>query len=194
MPPTRCGFIPLQVYCDQDTDGGGWIVFQRRKDGSVDFFRDWSDYEKGFGDLEGEFWLGNANLHLLTKTCCHELRVDLKDFDNEARYAKYSNFMIGAKDGNYSLTVRSYSGDAGDSLTRHNGDQFSTKDRDNDIAKESCADLYKGGWWYDNCHSSNLNGLYLSGAHGSFADGIEWYAWREYHYSLKFVEMKFRES
>ena len=102
--------------------------------------------------------------------------------------------MIGAKDENYALTVGSYSGDAGDSLTRHNGDQFSTKDRDNDATEESCAVIYKGAWWYDLCHSSNLNGLYLSGAHESYADGINWHAWREYHYSLKFVEMKFRES
>ena len=186
-------FNPLQVYCDQDTDGGGWIVFQRRQDGSVDFFRDWSDYEKGFGDLEGEFWLGNANLHLLTEACCHELRVDLKDFDNEARYAKYSDFVIGDKSEKYFLTVGGYSGDAGDSLSEHNAHPFSTKDNDNDHSSGSCADKFKGAWWYTACHHSNLNGLYLSGIHESHADGIEWRHWRGHYYSLKFAEMKFRE-
>ncbi len=68
-----------------ETDGGGWTVFQRRMDGSVDFYRTWSDYELGFGDLAGEFWLGLRNIHRLTTTNSaesHQLRVDLSDFAN----------------------------------------------------------------------------------------------------------------
>ena len=79
---------------------------------------------------------------------------------------------------------------AGDSLTPHHGYSFSTKDRDNDANRAHCAQLYKGGWWYESCHNANLNGLYLRGHHASNADGIEWYAWHRHHYSLKKVEMK----
>ena len=80
----------------------------------------------------------------------------------------------------------------GDSLERHRGHKFSTQDQDNDIYSESCALTYKGAWWYDACHVSNLNGAYLRGNHSSYADGVEWYAWTGYHYSLRFTEMKIR--
>ncbi|RXM96203.1 Ficolin-1 [Acipenser ruthenus] len=60
----------LTVFCDMDTDGGGWLVFQKRLDGSVDFYRDWKAYREGFGNQLSEFWLGNDNIHLLTKTVC----------------------------------------------------------------------------------------------------------------------------
>ncbi|GLD59520.1 tenascin-like protein, partial [Lates japonicus] len=148
---------PLMVYCDMETDGGGWTVFQRRKDGSVDFFRGWKDYAKGFGDLNGEFWLGLDNLHNLTAMTRMSLRVDLRD-GAESAYAKYTMFEVAKR--NYKLTVGGFNGTAGDSLTYHNDRIFSTKDRDPAPFITRCAMSYRGGWWYKNCHEANLNGLY----------------------------------
>ena len=70
------------------TDGGGWTVLQRRLDGSADFDRGWESYKNGFGDLNGEFWLGNDNLHRLTAVGDVTMRVDLEDFEGDIRYAE----------------------------------------------------------------------------------------------------------
>jgi len=80
----------------------------------------------------------------------------------------------------------------GDSLIRQLGHKFSTRDQDNDVYSGSCAVQYKGAWWYQICHDSNLNGLYLGGNHTSYADGVEWKDWKGYHYSLRFTEMKIK--
>jgi len=74
----------------------------------------------------------------------------------------------------------------------HRGRKFSTRDQDNDAAPGSCAVTYKGAWWYNNCHASNLNGRYLRGRHTSDADGVNWFHWKGYSYSLRFTEMKIR--
>ncbi|XP_061186220.1 techylectin-5A-like [Saccostrea echinata] len=181
----------FQVYCDQKTDGGGWTVIQRRRDGSENFFRTWNDYKNGFGNLSNEFWLGNEKIHKITQSGKYKLRIDMTDFSRNSRHASYNTFNVGNEKAGYILHVSGYSGDAGDSFSsRHNGAKFVTKDRDD---KDSCAKEYKGGWWYKSCHRSNLNGLYLKGKHKSYADGVNWYHWMGYYYSLKFTEMKIRK-
>ncbi|KAL9967875.1 hypothetical protein ACROYT_G026175 [Oculina patagonica] len=180
------------VYCDMRTDGGGWTVFQRRQDGSVDFYRRWNDYKAGFGQLTAEFWLGNDKIHRLTASRPSTLRVELEDWSRGKAYAKYGKFNIGDEQAKYRLEVGSYSGTAGDSLTCHNSMAFSTKDRDNDIWHKHCAATYNtGAWWYRSCHISNLNGQYL----GNKRDmrGAVWDTFRN-NLSLKFTEMKLRPS
>ncbi|KAK3106413.1 hypothetical protein FSP39_019450 [Pinctada imbricata] len=166
-------------------------VFQRRKDGSEDFYRNWTDYKYGFGNKSGEFWLGNHRVHEIVSQGYYELRIDMTDFAGENRFAVYRRFSVGNESQGYTLMVEDYQGTAGDSMTSHNGAQFYTKDRDTSGAIQ-CADRFKGGWWYKMCHAANLNGLYLSGTHSTFADGIEWKTWHGYNYSLKFTEMKMR--
>lgn len=77
----------------------------------------------------------------------------------------------------------------------HNKQKFSTKDRKNDNEpSDSCAAKYKGGWWYNRCHASNLNGLYHRGKHESYADGVNWHAWKGHHESLETTEIKIRSK
>ncbi|XP_028412092.1 ryncolin-4-like [Dendronephthya gigantea] len=182
----------FKVFCDMTTSGGGWTVFQRRLDGSVDFYRGWQDYKQGFGNLSGEYWLGLDKIHMMTKISQNELRIDMDDTSGNTRYAHYDSFKVSSENEKYKLNVRGYDGTAGDSLQNHNRMAFSTKDSDNDIWVYNCAMRFKGAWWYRYCHKSNLNGLYHYGAHTSYADGVNWFHWKEHHYSLKSTSMKIR--
>ncbi|XP_042875248.1 ryncolin-1-like [Penaeus japonicus] len=187
------------VYCDQETDGGGWTVFQRRLKLPVreDFYRTWVEYELGFGHLDGgEFWLGLDLLHHLTSTDLQEMRVDLTDYEGLARWAKYGLFHVGDSASKYRINVGRYNGTAGDGLGggKHSGYAFTTHDQDNDGSGDNCALKYRGGWWYGNCHISNLNGFQYEGKHDTFADGIEWHPWKGYHYSLKTTSMMIRPA
>ncbi|XP_038052372.1 ficolin-3-like [Patiria miniata] len=152
----------LRVYCNMETDGGGWLVIQRRQDGSVNFYRGWADYRVGFGDLAGEFWLGNDNLRTLSNsTGSWDLRIDLEDWDGNTAWAEYGDFRILGDD--YSLSFDSYNADstAGDSPTFHNHWPFSTRDNDNDLVSIiNCAEDVHGAWWYVACSQSNLNAAY----------------------------------
>ena len=169
-------------------------MFQRRQDGLVDFYRGWTDYKAGFGQLTSEFWLGNDKIHRLTASRPSSLRVELEDWNGGKAYAKYGKFNIGDEQAQYRLEVGSYSGTARDSLSRHHNNMaFSTKDRDNDGWRNNCAVVYrKGAWWYSSCGYSNLNGKYLGDRTSN--QGVSWYHWKNRNLSLKFTEMKLRPS
>ncbi|XP_074747318.1 tenascin isoform X2 [Strix uralensis] len=181
---------PLQVFCDMDEDGGGWIVFLRRQNGKEDFYKNWKTYVTGFGDPKDEFWIGLENLHKITSQGQYELRVDLRDKGDTA-YAVYDRFSVGDAKSRYRLRVDGYSGTAGDSMTYHNGRSFSTFDKDNDSAITNCALSYKGAFWYKNCHRVNLMGRYGDNSH---SQGVNWFHWKGHEYSIQFAEMKLRPS
>ena len=177
-----------------ETDGGGWTVFQRRMDGSVDFYFNWADYVHGFGNVSEEHWLGLSKLHRLANgSVSTELRVDMKDKDGVYGYAKYCPFYIGGSSTDYTLHISGYSGpsEVGDSLDYHNGQKFTTKDNDNDSSSVNCAVNRFGAWWYNNCHYSNLNGHY---GDNRYVKGVNWHHWKGLSYSLSFTEMKVRAT
>ncbi|XP_009891157.1 PREDICTED: tenascin-N [Charadrius vociferus] len=184
------GSRPIQVYCDMTTDGGGWIVFQRRSTGELDFYKRWKDYVEGFGDPTGEFWLGLDKLHNLTSSSPihYELRVDLWTA-SESVYAVYDFFQVASSRDRYRLSVGNYRGNAGDAMTYHNGWKFTTWDRDNDVALSNCALTHHGAWWYKNCHLANLNGKYGETKH---SEGVNWEPWKGHEFSIPFTEMKIR--
>ncbi|XP_071777305.2 microfibril-associated glycoprotein 4-like [Centroberyx gerrardi] len=186
---------PVQVYCDMDTDRGKWTVIQRRMDGTLNFYRPWEQYKVGFGDASGEYWLGLENMHLVTKKRTYELRVDMEDFEGNKVFAQYSSFSVGSEADGYKLQVSGFrNGGAGDSMATHNGQKFSTFDKDQDQWSNNCASTYYGAFWYSSCHHSNINGAYLWGKTSHYATSVTWSTWKGYHYSLKAVAMKIRPA
>lgn len=181
----------FDVYCDMTTDGGGWTVFQKRIDGSVNFFRGWKEYKSGFGKLSHEFWLGNDKIRRLVSASPRELRIDLEDWNGDIAYAKYSDFSILDEKGNYKLSIAGFQGTAGDSLEYSKGMEFTTSDRDNDLSDDNCAVKSIGAWWYKSCHDSNLNGEYLE-SKNSPDRGMSWYYWKKDGSTIKKSQMKIR--
>ena len=196
---------PTSAYCDQDTDGGGWTVIQRRNahiKPRENFNPDWASYRKGFGSLTGEFWWGLQNLWMLTWSPDrnYELRVDMEDFDGQTRYAVYDSLRITSECDGYRLILGNYTGtgDAGDSLNRSNGTKFTTKDRDNDEYRLNCSRYRKGGFWFNKyCNNTNLNGEHYSGPRKNTWEDkavVTWLTFRGPYHSLKIVEMKVRPT
>uniref|UniRef100_A0A8C4MEM2 Fibrinogen C-terminal domain-containing protein n=1 Tax=Equus asinus TaxID=9793 RepID=A0A8C4MEM2_EQUAS len=139
----------LTVLCDMDVD------------------RD--SYKGGFGPrAQSNGWA------VTTCTGNQELWVDLKDFEGGASFAKCSSFRVSGEEEKYNLVLGPFlRGTAGDSLGNHRNMLFTTHDQDNDSNSQyNCASLFKGAWWYYDCHQSNLNGPYLPGTHRSYAESI----------------------
>ncbi|CAL8311363.1 angiopoietin-related protein 1b [Gadus morhua] len=185
---------PLQVWCEQGMDNGGWTVIQSRRDGSVNFFRNWDSYKSGFGNIDGEYWLGLEGIYKLGRQGDYKLLVELEDWTGKKVYAQYSSFHLEPEAEGYRLRLGTYQGNAGDSLGSHNGKQFTTLDRDKDGYAGNCAHFQKGGWWYNSCGQANLNGVWYTGGvyRSKYQDGIFWAEYGGGFYSMKAVRIMVR--
>lgn len=181
----------MQAWCDQENNGGGWTMIQRRQDGSTNFFKTWHNYKHGFGNLDNEYWLGLENIYWLTKQDSYKLLILMDDWQGRQVSAEYDQFRVEPESDFYRLRLGQYSGTAGDSLSWHNDKQFSTLDKDRDSYSGNCAHFQKGGWWYNMCAHSNLNGVWYRGGHyrSRYQDGVYWAEFRGGAYSLKKVSM-----
>ena len=125
------------VYCDQDTEGGGWTVFLRNAYGLVTFNKTWIEYKNGFGNVEYDFWLGNEFMYNVTTlynthiSKAVDLYVIVADEDDKSYSAIYKNFAILSENTSYTLQVSDcFNGTLRDVLYHHNNAKFSTKDKD----------------------------------------------------------------
>ena len=181
----------MKVRCDMETDKGGWIVIQRRvPNGTVNFYRGWKDYEKGFGDLDSEFWYGLRKVHCLTTRESVELRIDLQDEQGNKLTWVYQQFSVDGPDQKYRLHIGQGTGTSGsfDAMANHNNMSFSTFDHDNDQNSGNCAGSHRGGWWYSSCHKSNLNGRHTA---SNAQHRVAWLTGGQWVYHPS-VEMKVR--
>lgn len=157
-----------QVYCDMETDGGGWTVFQKQFEGTVDFKRNWEDYKNGFGSLDNEFWLGNEIVHQMTNSTFENIDLYLEGtkYDGTKAFTKYKNFYITSEMDEFRMSPNLYyvngiAPQSEESKADFLGIKFSTSDRDNDeIGSLNCASRYQCGWWFNACYDIKFNGVY----------------------------------
>ncbi|XP_007907142.2 angiopoietin-related protein 3 [Callorhinchus milii] len=191
------GYGASYVYC-HITAEGGWTVIQQRIDGSVDFDQPWENYERGFGALEGEFWLGLETVHRLTQAGGHTLRVEVEVVKNESRFVEYA-FSLGGKETGYALRLSGLlRGNLTDAMREQAGSRFSTRDRDNDLLDDiNCAEDYSGGWWFSNCGDANLNGRYSKTRLKGKVErrkGLFWSNWKGRFHVVKSTRMMVRAA
>ncbi|CDW59513.1 Fibrinogen C domain containing protein [Trichuris trichiura] len=187
IKPRRSSTTVL-VRCDMEDNGGGWTVIQQRISNDTSFYKNWTDYKEGFGNLSTNFWLGNEVIHLLTVQRKYSLRIETVDIFGDYRRADYSEFKIGSESEKYSLFVGSHvGGNLTDSFSHHRGMPFSTPDQDHDASSTHCANFYESGWWFTHCQTVNLNGNFHIGMIWLSSDTGDWL-------QMKQTRMKIRPS
>uniref|UniRef100_H3CQY8 Angiopoietin like 3 n=1 Tax=Tetraodon nigroviridis TaxID=99883 RepID=H3CQY8_TETNG len=178
---------PFVVFCDMSEDHGETVI-QRRMGGLVNFDQTWETYENGFGDLQGEFWLGLSSIRSLLARGNTVLRVQLEDWKQGSHLSEY-NFYLSGPEEDYTINLRLLSGDTPDPMGNLTGMAFSTKDRNSDQQQDSsCAYGYTGGWWFNACGDAHLNGKYFQ----LRPKGIQWRSGPKAFTSLKSTKISIR--
>ena len=151
----------LQVSCDQETDGGGWIMYQRRVDGTVNFTKNWEEYKYGFGDHGDnttELWLGNEKVYQVLQSNGStewQLRIEVDAFDGSGCWVVASNFRMNNETLRYSMDWNNVSASVIELVfdwNYHKLIPFNTLDnKEGHDDMKACVDRFKVGWWYDDC-------------------------------------------
>ncbi|XP_074190924.1 angiopoietin-related protein 3 isoform X2 [Rhinolophus sinicus] len=171
-------------------DGSSWTLIQHRIDGSQNFNETWENYKYGFGNLDGEFWLGLEKIYSIAKQSDYILRIELEDWENTKHYVEYS-FHMGNYETNYMLHLTEITGNVPNALPEHKDLMFSTWDHK---AKGhfNCPESFSGGWWWhDVCGENNLNGKYNKPRAKTKLErrGISWKSQNGKLYSIKSTKM-----
>lgn len=165
----------FNVSCDMSD--GGWVVINRRVNGQVDFDRGWTDYVHGFGDFNADMWLGLKFIHILTSVHNYISFSFLMTSSGIQATVTHNNFRVLDENDKFRMYVSDsqypnaemekyigiYKG-----FYYHNGMQFSTKDSDNDLSANNCADYNgdftnTGGYWYRDClQLGNINNVFTN--------------------------------
>ena len=158
------GRIMMNVRCNMEVDGGGWIVFQRQFYPLLEFNRIWTAFKSGFGDVSGQFWLGNDLIHEMTTSKNHYVLMYARMVDGTEVISKYGSFYIENESELYRMHfnetllegVHSFF-DTKDNLKNSNGMAFTTIDNDNDLnPKKNCAVTFTGAGWPQRCSPINF--------------------------------------
>lgn len=158
---TWCG-SPVLVWCDMETDGGGWTVLLNRQKQlqQLDFNRTWEEYKTGFGNPHGEYYLGNDVLHLMTNSRVYMIRMDFELSSGRQEYSYYEKFSVDTEYNSYQTTTGGSSRSWNSCFSYLGSRSFTTFDRDHDSYNGNCAAVQGGGWWYYNCNYFNPTSPY----------------------------------
>ncbi|XP_069792317.1 fibrinogen-like protein 1-like protein [Narcine bancroftii] len=151
----------LVVNCVMKYDCGGWTVLQRNsKNSEMTWNETWTSYKYGFGNIQGDHYIGNQYMHFITNQMWYKGRVLMEEEMNGKKYlrhAEYDIFRIGSVDEDYKLYLGAFSGNGGDALSTPknlvDNFSFSSRDRDRDGDAANCAEKFGGGWWFNSCSS-----------------------------------------
>jgi len=189
----------------------GWSVIQRRMNGNINFERGWDDYVRGFGSLNGEYWIGLQNIYHLTLQLkkkveetyyvkSPQMRIDLEDWDGIKAFVEHKQFVILSRDGNYAISVNyPMYGTAvlGERSTPLSQVAFSTFDADHDLSLGNVAQEYRSGWWFYVFPAGSLNGPYPQRGEVMSASNIRWRYWSTINpnnTALRLTSMKLQEG
>jgi len=164
----------IEAFCDQETEGGGWTIIQRRENpvNGESFMRNWTEYSQGFGNVNGSYWLGLENISEMTHSVNMSLLILFEHpYPELSLFAHYDRFRVAPEDQDFFMTVGEFRGNATESFSYQNGERFRTYDKG---SRDGCPNKEAGGWWHKDCRTVNLNGS----TRFSFAEEITEIIWK----------------